>query len=68
MRVPYPNMKECPKCGNDALAVYVYDGWHHVECDECHYFGPGEGSAKEAIESHNSGIGYDPVAGTCVHR
>lgn len=49
-------IKPCPKCGADDLAVIRYDsGWRYVECDHCWYFGPGEGSMKEAIKSHNAG-------------
>jgi uncharacterized metal-binding protein (TIGR02443 family) len=50
-----PKMKPCPKCKNDDnLAVYTYDnGWRHVECIKCNYLGPGEGSVRAAIKSHN---------------
>ncbi len=53
-----PKMKPCPKCGTDeALAVYKYDsGWRHVECDECMYLGPGEGSVRQAIKAHNDRV------------
>lgn len=55
-----PKMKPCPNCGSgDYLAVYKYDnGWQHVECDNgpCHYFGPGEGSIRQAIKSHNESV------------
>jgi Zn ribbon nucleic-acid-binding protein len=70
-----PKMKACPKCGlTDFLAVYDYDGWKHVECDNgfntsaspCLYLGPGEGSIRQAIKSHNASrdcaIGEKPVA------
>jgi hypothetical protein len=54
-------MKPCPKCGTeDYLNVYKYDsGWCYVECDnpQCGagfgYRGPGEGSVRQAIKSHN---------------
>lgn len=47
-------MKPCPKCGNSDLSIYTYDsGWRHVECDECFYLGPGEGSKSEAVNRHN---------------
>jgi Zn ribbon nucleic-acid-binding protein len=51
----YPKMNPCPTCqSDDDLAVYVYDsGWHHVECNECWYLGPGEGSTAAAIKAHN---------------
>jgi Zn ribbon nucleic-acid-binding protein len=51
-----PKIKPCPKCRTtDHIGVYKYDsGWQHVECDKCHYFGPGEGSARAAIISHNA--------------
>lgn len=52
-----PKMKPCPKCGyGDYLSIYKYDsGWRRVECDNgnCQYLGPGEGSVREAIKSHN---------------
>lgn len=61
-----PKMKPCPKCGSaDHLDVYTYDnGWCHVECDNgfnvradaCHYLGPGEGSIRQAIKSHNASV------------
>ena len=48
----YQKMKPCPRCDGD-VSVYSYDGgWKHVECDKCGYFGPGEGSIKQAIKSH----------------
>jgi len=37
------------------MAVYAYEsGWRHVECNMCFYLGPGEGSIREAIKSHNT--------------
>lgn len=51
-----PKIKPCPKCGETGLAVYSYEqsgGTKHVECDKCHYLGPGEGSVRQAIKSHN---------------
>jgi Zn ribbon nucleic-acid-binding protein len=53
-----PKMKPCPKCGTDEwLDVYKYDnGWQHVECDKCFYLGPGEGSVRQAIKSHNEKV------------
>ncbi len=43
------------------MGVYKYDNnWCHVECDNgfnsgtnCGYLGPGEGSQRQAIKSHN---------------
>lgn len=53
----YPRIRPCPKCGDPDLAVYTYDnGWKHVECDECYYLGPGEGSKLQAIRSHNQRV------------
>jgi hypothetical protein len=53
-----PKIKPCPECGADAdehLAVYIYaSGWRHVECTKCNYLGPGEGSNRSAIKSHNN--------------
>jgi Zn ribbon nucleic-acid-binding protein len=53
--VTAPKMKPCPNCGNcDNLNMYAYEsGWWHVECDKCFYLGPGYGSKREAIRSHN---------------
>jgi hypothetical protein len=49
----YPKMKPC-KCGNPDVAVYGYEnGWKHVECDKCHYLGPGAGNIRQAIRDHN---------------
>jgi uncharacterized metal-binding protein (TIGR02443 family) len=49
-------MAPCPNCKSDeSLAVYRYEsGWQHVECNKCWYLGPGEGSTKAAIKSHNA--------------
>lgn len=48
-------IKPCPECKTDEyMGVYTYDsGWRYVECDKCYYLGPGCGSVKEAIKSHN---------------
>ncbi len=55
-----PKMKPCPNCGkDDYLAVYKYDsGWQYVECDNggCWYRGPGAGSIRAAIKSHNERV------------
>ena len=57
-----PKMLPCPQCGNDAVAVYGYDnGMKHVECDRCHYLGPGEGSNRQAIKSHNEKCRSEPL-------
>lgn len=52
-----PKIKPCPKCKSaEFLSVYKYDsGWQYVECDYrgCWYRGPGEGSIRQAIKSHN---------------
>ena len=50
-----PKMKPCPNCGNIYTALYGYGDWGttwHVECDECHYMGPG-GNQLQAIREHN---------------
>jgi hypothetical protein len=57
-------IRPCPQCGSaDDVAVYKYDnGWCYVECNNgfnavgkksCRYLGPGEGSVRQAIKSHN---------------
>lgn len=52
-----PKTKPCPNCGNIYVSVYAYEnGWQHVECDECHYLGPGEGSTLQAVRSHNAAV------------
>lgn len=53
-------IEPCQKCSSNDVTVYKYDsGWRHVECDECFYLGPGEGSIREAIRSHNRPIRAD---------
>ncbi len=51
-----PKIKPCPQCNSgERMAVYAYEsGWRHVECDKCYYLGPGEGSIRAAIKSHNT--------------
>lgn len=53
-----PKIKPCPKCGSEDMSVWTYDsGWKYVECDSgtnCWYRGPGEGSVRQAIRSHNA--------------
>lgn len=51
----YPKMKPCLRCRSaEHLAVFTYDnGARHVECEACGYLGPGEGSIRQAIKSHN---------------
>ncbi len=51
----YPKLKACPNSDrDDAHDVYTYEsGWRYVECDHCFYRGPGEGSIRQAIKSHN---------------
>jgi len=52
-----PKKEACPRCGapGEELSVYTYEnGWRHVECDGCHYMGPGEGNIVQAIRSHNA--------------
>jgi hypothetical protein len=56
----YPKIKPCPHCDNAGLAMYGYEcgefglqvNWH-VECDDCHYMGPG-GNKLQAIREHNA--------------
>lgn len=50
-----PKMLPCPTCKTvEYLAVYEYEhGWKHVECDKCHFLGPGEGSKLWAVRSYN---------------
>ena len=57
-------MAPCPKCGKDELlAVYAYEcGVKHVECNGCWYLGPGEGSIRQAIKSHNERCAADHLA------
>lgn len=54
----HQKIKPCPNCRtSDQMAVYTYDsGGRHVECMKCQYFGPGEGSIKQAIISHNERV------------
>lgn len=58
-----PKMKPCPHCSTaDYLGVYKYEsGWCYVECDNAKctgnfYRGPGEGSIRQAIKSHNEKV------------
>lgn len=50
--------RPCPRCATtDHIAVYSYEnGWRHVECTKCNYLGPGEGSIRQAIKSHNERV------------
>ena len=51
----YPKLKPCPNCGCIYTELYGYGDWGttwHVECDECHYMGPG-GNKLQAIREHN---------------
>lgn len=61
-----PKIKPCPECGGEYLSVYSYDsGWRYVECDSnpvCWYRGPGEGSIRQAIKSHNEKVTAKPEA------
>ncbi len=58
----FPKMAPCPKCQSaEHLAVYRYEsGWRYVECDECFYLVPGEGSTRQAIKSHNARMAFAP--------
>lgn len=53
-----PKLAPCPNCGEtEGLDIYVYEsGWRYVECDSggCWYRGPGEGSIRQAVKSHNA--------------
>lgn len=53
-----PRMAPCPNCDHTKyMSVYCYDhGWKYVECDECGYRGPGEGSIRQAVISHNEAM------------
>lgn len=53
----------CPTCKtNKSIGVATYDyGWKHVECDGCGYMGPGEGSRRQAINSHNERCASAPA-------
>ncbi|SMD18621.1 hypothetical protein SAMN05880593_13552 [Rhizobium sp. RU36D] len=54
-------VKPCPECGNADLVIYKYDnGWQHVECDDCHYLGPGCGNKIEAVRQHNARCATTP--------
>jgi uncharacterized C2H2 Zn-finger protein len=55
-----PKIKPCPKCGNIYTELYGYDYWWHVECDECHYLGPGSYKG-QAIREHNARFGQFPA-------
>ena len=53
-----PKIAPCPKYKTDeSMAVYLYGdsgNTYHVECDRYMYLGPGEGSRRKAIKSHNA--------------
>lgn len=53
-----PKIKPRPNCkSGDYICVYIHGrGWRHVECDKCFYLGPGEGSIRQAIKSHNASL------------
>lgn len=61
----YPKIESCPRCNSsESMNVYTYDnGWRHVECDKCFYLGPGEGSIRAAIKSHNTRALVPPLTG-----
>lgn len=62
----YPKILACPRCQcpGDELAVYTYEhGWKHVECDRCHYMGPGAGRILHAIREHNACCRATPTKG-----
>lgn len=51
----FPKVKPCPNCGSIYTELYCYVDWGttwHVECDECHYMGPG-GNKLQATREHN---------------
>jgi hypothetical protein len=61
----FPRMKPCPRCGNEDVMLYGYGDrfpmtWH-VECDECHYMGPG-GNKLMAARLHNEHANQDPTS------
>ena len=59
-----PKMEPCPRCqSSEYLAVYTYDsGGRHVECNQCFYLGPAEGSIRQAVKSHNEFAGRTALA------
>lgn len=59
-----PKIAPCPNCKNDEnICVYTYEsGWRHVECVKCNYLGPGEGSVRQAIKSHNARCNHQQSA------
>ena len=65
-----PKIKACPTCKTDLhLAICTYDnGWRHVECLECNYLGPGEGSKLQAVRSHNRRITDRAAQRTATER
>ena len=49
-----PKIKPCPRCATDDVAAFNYDsGIWRVECENCDYIGPPEGSKRQAKKSHN---------------
>lgn len=54
----YPKLKPCPKCGSrHRVLVCAYDhGDRFVECDGCHYRGPGAFNIRDAIKLHNKSV------------
>lgn len=55
----YPKIKPCPECSRSGedLDIYTYpSGWKYVECVRCNYRGPGEGTFRDAIRSHNKRV------------
>jgi hypothetical protein len=62
----YPKIQPCPKCGNSEMEMYGYGdfgplNWH-VECDDCHYMGPG-GNKLQAVRQHNAHTAIAEVTG-----
>lgn len=61
----YPKIKSCPKCQNGDMGLYGYGEWGttwHVECDDCHYMGPGDNKLN-AIRRHNEACAPAPKSG-----
>ena len=52
-------LRECPFCGGEVLAVFVNSGGFYVVCYGCNTCGPEKPLQPEAIDAWNRRVGDD---------